>query len=150
MLCSVGTIVCRAFWTTRIGSATCSACGRRFGCKLHAYVLMENHVHLPLTPGEAGAVSRLMHTFAGNYVGTFNGRHRRTGTLWEGRYKACLVGSRSYFLACSRYIELNPVRAWMVAHPYDQPWPSYACNADGRIDSLLTPHPEYLALGSTH
>lgn len=68
--------------------------------------------------------------------------------LWEGRYKACLVRSRSCFLACSRYVELNPVCAWMVAQPYDHPWSSYAANADGHIDSLLTPHPEYLALGS--
>ena len=89
----------------------------RFGCKLHAYVLMSNHAHLLLTPDEAGVVSRMMHTFARNYVGMFNGRHGRTGTLWEGRYKACLVDSGRYFLACSRYIELNPVRAWMVAEP---------------------------------
>ena len=89
----------------------------RFGCKLHAYVLMDNHVHLLLTPDEAGAVSKMMHTFARNYVGMFNGRHGRTGTLWEGSYKACLVDSGRYFLACSRYIELNPVRAWMVAEP---------------------------------
>lgn len=119
----------------------------RFGCRLHAYVLMSNHVHLLLTPNEAGAVSRLMHTFARNYVGLFNGRHGRTGTLWEGRYKACLVDSGSYFLACSRYIELNPVRAWMVAQPDNYPWSSYAANAAGQADPLLTPHPEYLALG---
>jgi len=65
----------------------------RLGCRLHAYVLMSNHVHLLLTPDEVGAVSRLMHTFARNYVGLFNGRHGRTGTLWEGRYKAGLVDS---------------------------------------------------------
>ena len=72
----------------------------------------------------------------------------RTGTLWEGRYKACLVDSGRYFLACSRYIELNPVRAWMVAQPGDHPWSSHAANATGCADPLLTPHPEYLALGS--
>jgi len=119
----------------------------RFGCRLHAYVLMSNHVHLLLSPNEAGAVSRLMHTFARNYAGLFNGRHGRTGTLWKGRYKACLVDSGSYFLACSRYIELNPVRAWMVAQPDHYPWSSYAANAAGQADPLLTPHPEYLALG---
>jgi len=119
----------------------------RFGCRLHAYVLMSNHVHLLRTPEEAGAVSRLMHTFARNYVGLFNGRHGRTGTLWEGRYKACLVDSDRYFLACSRYIELNPVRAWMVARPGEYPWSSYGTNATVRVDPLLTPHPEYLALG---
>lgn len=119
----------------------------RFGCHLHAYVLMNNHVHLLLTPGEAGAVSRLMHVFARNYAGLFNGRHGRTGTLWEGRYKACLVDSGRYFLACSRYIELNPVRAWMVAQPGDHPWSSHGANALGHADPLLTPHAEYLALG---
>lgn len=119
----------------------------RFGCRLHAYVLMSNHVHLLVTPNEAGALSRLMHTFARNYVGSFNGRHGRTGTLWEGRYKACLVDSQRYFLACSRYIELNPVRAWMVAQPGDYPWSSYGAHVGERTDPLLTPHAEYLALG---
>jgi putative transposase len=121
---------------------------RRFGCRLHAYVLMDNHVHLLVTPGEAGALSRLMHTFARNYVGRFNDRHGRTGTLWEGRYKACLVDSGRYFLACSRYIELNPVRAWMVPHPADHPWSSWHGQVGERIDPLLTPHAEYLALGA--
>lgn len=119
----------------------------RFGCSLHAYVLMSNHVHLLLTPHEVGAVSRLMHTFGRNYAGLFNGRHGRTGTLWEGRYKACLVESSAYLLACSRYIELNPVRAWMVADPADYPWSSYRANALGHADPLLTPHGTVLALG---
>ncbi len=119
----------------------------RFGCRLHAYVLMSNHVHLLLTPLEGGAVSRLMHTFSRNYVGLFNGRHGRTGTLWEGRYKACLVESGAYFLACSRYIELNPVRAWMVAGPGDYPWSSFRANAGNQPNRLLAPRPEYLALG---
>ncbi|WP_341777567.1 transposase [Luteimonas aestuarii] len=106
----------------------------RFDCQLHAYVLMSNHVHLLLTPASAGAVSRLMHTFARNYTGLFNGRHGRTGTLWEGRFKACLVDSDPCFPACSRYIEHNPVRAWMVARPADYPWSSHGGTADtGRI-----------------
>ena len=119
----------------------------RFQCRLHAYVLMDNHVHLLMTPNEAGSVSRLMHTFARNYAGLFNRRHGRTGTLWEGRYKACLVDSEGYFLACSRYIELNPVRAWIAAQPADHPWSSYRANADGVFDPLLSPHGRYLALG---
>lgn len=119
----------------------------RFGCQLHAYVLMDNHVHLLMTPGEVGAVSRLMHTFARNYVGMFNHRHGRTGTLWEGRYKACLVDSDDYFLACSRYIELNPVRAWIAAEPGDYPWSSHRANAGHVYDPLLSPHACYLALG---
>jgi putative transposase len=120
----------------------------RFDCRLHAYVLMSNHVHLLLTSEVTGGVSRMMHTFARNDVGSFNGRHGRTGTLWEGRFKACLVDSGRYFLACSRYIELNPVRAWMVAQPGDHPWSSYGANADRRTDPLLTPHSAYLALGA--
>jgi putative transposase len=111
----------------------------RFGCRLHAYVLMSNHVHLLLTPNEVGAVSWLMHTFSRNYVGLFNGRHARTGALWEGRYKACLVDSGSCFLACSPYIELNAVRAWMVAQPGAHPWSSYAANGEGRTEPLPTP-----------
>lgn len=119
----------------------------RFDCALHAYVLMSNHVHLLLTPRASGAVSRMMHTFSRNYVGLFNGRHGRTGTLWEGRYKACLVDSDAYFLACSRYIELNPVRAWMVADPDEYAWSSFRANAGNAFDPLIAPHPRYLALG---
>ena len=120
----------------------------RFGCQLHAYVLMDNHTHLLLTPSESGAVSRLMHTFSRNYVGMFNQRHGRTGTLWEGRYKSCLVDTEGYFLACSRYIELNPVRAWMVPEPGDYAWSSFQGNVGERSDPLLVPHPQYLALGA--
>lgn len=106
----------------------------RFGCQLHAYVLMDNHTHLLLTPSESGAVSRLMHTFSRNYVGIFNQRHGRTGTWWEGRYKSCLVDTDGYFLACSRYIELNPVRAWMVPEPGDYAWSSFQGNVGERSD----------------
>lgn len=120
----------------------------RFGCRLHAYVLISNHVHLLLTPGEAGALSRMTHPFGRNYVRSFNGRHGRTGTLWERRYKACLVDSENYFLACSRYIELNPVRAWMVAQPGDYPCSSYGANTAGKCEPWISPHSEYLALGS--
>ncbi|MBX3727332.1 MAG: transposase [Xanthomonadales bacterium] len=120
----------------------------RFDCRLHAYVLMSNHAHLLMTPGSTGAVSRLMHTFARNYTGLFNGRHGRTGTLWEGRFRACLVDSERYVLACSRYIELNPVRAWISAKPGDYPWSSHAANAGERRDPLLSPHSAYLALGA--
>ena len=119
----------------------------RFECELHAYALMSNHVHLLLTPGAVGAVSRLMHTFSRNYVGLFNSRHGRTGTLWEGRYKACLVDSEHYALACHRYIELNPVRARMVEDPSAYRWSSYPANALGQTNALLTPHAAYLALG---
>lgn len=119
----------------------------RYDCALHAYVLMSNHVHLLLTPRTAGAIPKLMQTFARNYAGLFNGRHGRTGTLWEGRYKSCLVDSEQYVLTCYRYIELNPVRAWMMEDPASHPWSSHRGNAMGDADPLLTPHETYLALG---
>jgi putative transposase len=82
------------------------------------------------------------------YVRYINGSYRRTGTLWEGRYKASLVDSEAYLLSCMRYIELNPVRANMVAHPGDYRWSSFAYNAFGKPEPLLTPHPLYQALAS--
>lgn len=121
----------------------------RTGCRLHAWVLMDNHVHLLLTPPEAGAVASLMQALGRSYVWWFNARHERTGTLWEGRYRACLVDSGGYVLRCYRYIDLNPVRARMVADPTAYSWSSCAVNSTAVADPLLTPHPAYLALGST-
>ena len=119
------------------------------GCHLHAYVLMNNHVHLLLTPPATGMVARLMQKLGRQYVGQFNARHRRTGTLWEGRYKSCLVDSESYLLHCYRYIDLNPVRARMTEDPLSFSWSSAAANCGHRADSLLAPHPTYIALGTT-
>ncbi|MDE1894659.1 MAG: transposase [Pseudomonadota bacterium] len=118
-------------------------------CRVHAYVLMTNHVHLLMTPETAGAVARTMQSLGRRYVGYFNASYRRSGTLWEGRYKACLVDSECYLLACYRYIELNPVRAAMVAAPGDYAWSSYRANAEGRADRLVCPHDEYARLGAT-
>lgn len=98
---------------------------QRHGCAIHAYVLMTNHVHLLVTPGEARAVSCMMQTLGRNYVAHVNVRYRRTGTLWEGRYKSCLVDSQNYVLACYRYIELNPVRAGMVGTAAEYQWSSH-------------------------
>jgi putative transposase len=108
---------------------------------------MTNHVHLLATPGEVGAVSRMMQAIGRRYVGGFNARYRRTGTLWEGRFKAALVDSDRYVLACYRYIELNPVRAGMSAGPADYRWSSYAFNALGGSNPAITPHKDYLHLG---
>ena len=119
----------------------------RYGCDIHAYVLMSNHVHLLATPATVGAVSRMMQGVGRLYVAEFNARHRRTGTLWEGRYKSCLVGGERYVLACHRYIELNPIRAMMVAHPSEFPWSSYSSNALGQNDPILRTHPMYRLLG---
>lgn len=118
-------------------------------CKLHAYVLMDNHVHLLVTPPATGAIARLMQKLGRHYVRQFNARHRRTGTLWEGRYKSCLVDNESYVLHCQRYIDLNPVRARMVDNPAKFPWSSAAAHTGLRSDATLTPHPAYTALGTT-
>ncbi len=120
---------------------------RRQECRLHAYVLMSNHVHMLVTPLAAGNLSRMMQSVGRAYVPLFNGRHGRSGTLWEGRYKSCLVESESYTLRCYRYIELNPVRAWMAADPAHHRWSSHLGNIGLRDDRLLTPHSAYLALG---
>lgn len=119
----------------------------RHECAIHAYVLMTNHVHLLVTPRTAGGVSRLMQAIGRRYVASFNARYRRTGTLWEGRFKSALVDSDRYLLTCMRYIELNPVRAGMVARPQDYRWSSHARNALGDHDPRLTPHATYLQLG---
>lgn len=121
---------------------------RRIGCAVHAYVLMTNHVHLLVTPSESGQVGAMMQALGRRYVRYVNDRYHRTGTLWEGRYKACPVDSEDYVLRCYRYIELNPVRAAMVATPAEHRWSSHAANALGVHDPLLTPHPAYLALGT--
>ena len=91
----------------------------KHGCQLHAYVLMSNHVHLLMTPIEANSISKLMQSLGRYYVQYFNKKYMRTGTLWEGRYKATLLDSETYLLTCYRYIELNPVRAGIAGHPAD-------------------------------
>jgi putative transposase len=118
------------------------------GCLLHAYVLMTNHVHLLVTAPEAGAVARLMISLGRHYVQYINRSYRRTGTLWDSRYKSSLVDADAYLLCCQRYIELNPVRAGMVNAPDAYAWSSYRCNGEGRADRLVTPHAVYLALGA--
>lgn len=121
----------------------------RFGCAIHAYVLMTNHVHILLTPRERHAASRLMQQVGRCYVRKFNEVHDRTGTLWEGRFRSGPIDSERYFLVCQCYIEQNPVRAGMVRLARDYPWSSYRHHAEGRPDSLLTEHECYLQLGST-
>ena len=122
----------------------------RAGCDIHAYVLMTNHVHLLATPQQADAASRMMQSVGRRYVQHVNRRHQRTGTLWEGRYRASLVEAERYLLTCYRYIELNPVRARdMADRPDDYRWSSYKANAHGTGDAWLTPHPLYQRLGQT-
>ncbi|TVO71267.1 transposase [Sedimenticola selenatireducens] len=119
-------------------------------CDLHAYVLMTNHVHLLITPWKEDSLSKAMQMLGRYYVQYFNHTHSRTGTLWEGRYKATLIDSDHYALTCYRYIELNPVRAKdMVAHPSEYPWSSYRHNAVGESNPLIVHHSLYNALGKT-
>lgn len=117
-------------------------------CAVHAHVLMTNHVHLLLTPAAVGQVASLMQALGRRYVRYVNDRYHRTGTLWEGRYKACPVDRESYLLHCYRYIQFNPVHARMVGDPGEYRWSSYAANARGVPDCLVTPHPNFLALGA--
>ena len=121
----------------------------RFDCAIHAYVLMTNHVHLLVTPARGDGISAMMQSLGRRYVRYINGRYQRSGTLWEGRYKASLVDTEQYLLTCYRYIELNPVRAAMVDAPGDYPWTSYRYNAQEMSDALVTEHAEYRALGSS-
>jgi putative transposase len=118
------------------------------GCALHAYCLMTNHVHLLVTPEQAGSCTALMRDLGRRYVPYFNRRNERSGTLWEGRFHSCLVQSARYVLACYRYIELNPVRATMVNHPAGYLWSSYAINSGGRSDPFIAEHAEFGALAS--
>ena len=119
----------------------------RARCAVHAYALMTNHVHLLLTPADSDAPARLMRALGQRYVRYFNDRYRRTGTLWEGRFRSTIVDTDRYFLACSRYIERNPVRAGIVADPGAYYWSSYRRNACGEDDGIITPHLLYTTLG---
>lgn len=119
----------------------------RHGCQIHAYVLMTNHVHLLVSPQSRESISRVIQYVGRNYVSYINRCYHKSGTLWEGRHKGCLVADDDYFLTCMRYIELNPVRAGMVKHPGDYRWSSYRGNASGSTDGFLTPYRCYQALG---
>lgn len=121
----------------------------RRGCAVHAYVLMGNHVHLLVTPQETGAIGSMLQDMGRKYVRVVNTLHDRTGTLWEGRFKSSLVDAESYFLACHRYIELNPVRAGLVGRPSDYAWSSHAHYALGQRNTLITEHPIHRGLGAT-
>jgi REP-associated tyrosine transposase len=119
----------------------------KYHVAIHAWVFMTNHVHLLVTPTDHNGLSAMMQSLGRRYVRYFNRQYRRTGTLWEGRFKSSLVQSETYLLQCYRYIELNPVRAGMVGEPSMYGWSSYRCNGLGVATDLCTPHVEYLKLG---
>ena len=122
---------------------------QRFLCAIHAYVLMTNHVHLLVSARDSLGISRMFQTIGRRYVRSVNIRRRRTGTLWEGRFKSSTIDSETYFLTCSRYIELNPVRARMVDDVGEYRWSSYRHNAYGDHDPLVTPYLLYDSLGAS-
>jgi putative transposase len=122
---------------------------REQGVDIHAYVLMTNHLHLLLTPQQEQGLPKMMQALGRSYVQIFNKVHGRTGTLWEGRYRSTLIQTERYLLACMAYIDLNPVRANMVAQPEDYVWSSYGHYAGRRHDRLITPHALYWGLGNT-
>jgi putative transposase len=116
-------------------------------CVVHAYTLMTNHVHLLVTPQTTLASGALMKRLGQRYVQYVNRTYCRSGSLWEGRYRSCIAQDETYVLSCYRYIELNPVRAGIVAHPGEYRWSSYHVNAQGAMSSFVKPHPLYSALG---
>ncbi|MBL8519268.1 MAG: transposase [Betaproteobacteria bacterium] len=118
-------------------------------CRLHAYALMTNHVHLLLTPRKAALVPRLIMSLGRRYVQYMNRTYKRTGTLWDSRYKSSIIQAEAYLLTCMRYIELNPVRAGMVDDPAHYRWTSYRHNGLGQADARLSGHTVYEALGTT-
>lgn len=125
------------------------AYAKKFAVAIHSYVLMSNHFHLLATPATAEGVPQVMQALGRSYVRYFNAAQSRTGTLWEGRYRSTLIQAERYLLACMVYIDLNPVRAGMVADPADYPWSSYLHYIGRRTDRLVTPHPLYWELGNT-
>lgn len=129
------------FFLDALGEAAARHC-----CDIHAYVLMTNHVHLLMTPHDGMGIGKVMQSVGRKYVQYFNHRYGRSGTLWEGRYRATLIDSEHYLFSCMHYIELNPVRAGMVDQASAYPWSSYKCNALGKQDELVTPHLAYLGL----
>ena len=122
---------------------------RQFGVAIHSYVLMDNHIHVLATPSTAEALPGMMQAVGRRYVRYFNDRYHRTGTLWDGRYKSTLVQSESYLLICMAYVDLNPVRAGMVAQPADYAWSSHGHYTGQRTDKLITPHSLAWELGNT-
>lgn len=122
---------------------------RRFKVAVHAYVLMDNHFHLLLTPETSEGLPQMMQAVGRSYVRYYNNRHARTGTLWEGRYRSSLIESEAYLLTCMAYIDANPVRASMVSDPADHPWSSHRHLIGHCSDKLVTPHALFWGLGNT-
>lgn len=122
---------------------------KKWDVAVHAYVLMSNHFHVLATPRTADGLPKMMQAVGRSYVRYFNSAQKRTGTLWEGRYKSTLIQAERYLLACMAYIDLNPVRAGLVLQAQDYPWSSHGHYLGLRTDRLITPHALYWELGNT-
>lgn len=122
---------------------------RQFKVAIHAYALMPDHLHLLATPLDESGLGRMMQWIGRHYVPYFNQKYSRSGTLWQGRYKATVIESERYFMACSAYIELNPVRTGLAYAPQDYPWTSYAHHVGIHLNPVITDHALYWALGNT-
>lgn len=116
---------------------------------IHAYVLMPNHVHLLATPADEDGLAAMMQKVGRLYVPWFNNKYGRSGTLFQGRFRTSVIDADAYFLACVRYIELNPQRSQLAFDPLEYPWSSYAHHAGVRPDPLITDHAKYWELGNT-
>ncbi len=126
-----------------------SEAAERYDCKVHAYVMMTNHIHLLVTPKLINSISLMMQFLGRHYVPYINYTYGTSGSIWEGRYKANLIHDEEYLLTCMRYIELNPARADMVKTPSAYQWSSYSANGQGKDNALIQSHPLYQSLGRT-
>jgi putative transposase len=121
----------------------------KFQVLVHAYVLMENHFHLLVTPQTEASLSPMMQALGRGYVRYFNDAHGRTGTLWNGRYRSTVIEAERYLLPCMATMDLNPVRAGLVAQVGPYPWSSFGHYAGQHVDKLIAVHPLVWALGNT-
>jgi putative transposase len=122
---------------------------KKYSVAIHSWVFMTHHVHLLVTPDTETGVSKMIQTLGRHYVRYFNHTYRRTGTLWEGRFKSCVIDEENYLLTCQRYIELNPLRAGMVAASENYHGSSFRANGLGQYATMWTPHRVYQSLGKS-
>lgn len=122
---------------------------RHFKVAVHAYALLPSQLQLLASPSDSTGLARMMQWVGRHYVPYFNAKYQRAGTLWQGRYKATVIDSENYFLTCSQYIELSPVRLGLAGSPGDYPWSSHAHHLGMRPDPLIQDHPLFWALGNT-
>lgn len=119
------------------------------GCALHAFVLLDNHFHLLLTPSAPDSLAKTLQALGRRYVRYFNDTHQRSGTLWEGRYRSTVLDAQTHLLPCMVALDLHPVRAGLVESAIAYPWSSHAHYTGGKVWRGLTPPPQFWALGNT-